>query len=83
MASTDSTSPLTPSERASIARLFEATRDHLSDPRLDFDRLRSLTTWLAVGFDRVSLAVRQGYRAAVIDRVTADLDAYVAQLVDG
>jgi len=76
--------PLEPSERASIARLLEASRDALSDQRIpDGFELVRLAGYLVSKFDAAALAVRQGYRERVLDRITGELDRYREQLATG
>jgi hypothetical protein len=78
----DSTRAIEAGERASIARLMEASRDAIRDPRLRLlDRI-DLANHLAGMFDAASLAVRQGYRTHLLDRLTADLDQHLQQLAD-
>jgi hypothetical protein len=78
----DSTRAIEAVERASIARLMEASRDAIRDPRLRLlDRL-DLAQHLAGMCDQAALALRQGYRAHLLDRLTADLDQRLQQLAD-
>jgi hypothetical protein len=63
-------------ERASIARLLEASRDALADQRIIGDRLNLLAGYLIATLDTAALAIRQGYRAHVLDRLVADLDRH-------
>jgi hypothetical protein len=66
--------PLEAGERASIARLLEASRDALDDRRLDYIGRARLAGYLVSKFDEAALAVRQGHRAHLLDRITAELD---------
>jgi hypothetical protein len=69
-------------ERASVARMLKAARDAIRDSRLRLlDRI-DLAQHLAGMLDEASLAVRQGFRAHLLDRLVADLDRYVERLAD-
>jgi hypothetical protein len=74
-------SEFSPHERAAVARLLEATREHLLDRRVPRAERHRLLAYLVTMLDQASLAVRQGYRAHLLDRLTADLDRFVAELV--
>ncbi len=81
MAQQDRTAaPLEASERASAARLMEAVRDALAAP-LDPPATHQLCGYVQSTLDRGALALRQGNRAAAMDRATSDLDRYLAGLV--
>jgi len=74
--------PIEAAERASIARVIEAARDAIRDLRLRLlDRI-DLANHLAGMFDEASPAVGQGYRAHLLDRLTAELDQRLQQLAD-
>jgi hypothetical protein len=79
--STSMDTPLSPHERASIARLFEAAVEALGDERATHARnaqaFNGHLRWVA---DRAALAVRQGHRAHLLDQLTAGLDTFVASL---
>lgn len=61
-------------ERALIARLLEATVEALDDQRLGPAERATLLGFLRSTFDAAALAIRQGWRAHLLDRLTADLD---------
>jgi hypothetical protein len=74
--------PLSPNERASAARLMEAVRDALA-AQLDPPAKYQLCGYVQTTLDRGAIALRQGNRAAAMDRATSDLDHYLAALVQG
>jgi hypothetical protein len=74
--------PLSSGERASIARLLEASRDALDDQRIGHDNQHRLAGYLVARFDAAALAVRQGHRSHVLDRIVAELDRYRDQLAE-
>jgi hypothetical protein len=68
-------------ERASIARLLESTVEALGNERAcRSDRIQLLAGYLRSIADSAALMVRQGNRAHVLDKLTADLDAMVFTL---
>jgi len=74
--------PLQSGERASIARLLEASRDALDDRRLDYIDRSRLASFLVGHFDEAALAVRQGNRAHLLDRITSEVDRTREQLAE-
>jgi len=74
--------PLGSQERASIARLLEASRDALDDSRLDYIDRSRLASYLVGRFDEAALAVRQGNRAHLLDRITSEVDRTREQLAE-
>jgi hypothetical protein len=79
--STSMDTPLSPHERASIARLLEATVEALGNERATHAmNAQAFTTHLRWIADRAALAVRQGHRAHLLDQLTADLDTFIASL---
>jgi hypothetical protein len=84
MPSTENTAPLSPHERAAAARALEAVAEALDPARLA--RLDAATVWTLIGTVRgyaisMALDLRQGGRAAAIDRQVGSLDRDVARLV--
>jgi hypothetical protein len=80
MTETDSTRPLSPHERASVARLLEAAHGALMSeirPEDGRDLLRAVTDALQRG----ALDIRRGYRAGDLDSVTWHLHAFVGDLL--
>ena len=75
--------PLQSGERASIARLLEASREAFDDQRLDYIDRSRLASFLVGRFDEAALAVRQGHRAYLLDRITGELDRTREQLAEG
>jgi len=75
--------PLQSGERASIARLLEASRDALDDRRLDYIDRSRMASFLVGRFDEAALAVRQGNRAHLLDRITSEVDRTREQLAEG
>jgi len=73
--------PLDPHERASIARLLEAAVEALGNERATSrDRIQLLAGYLRSVADSAALIVRQGHRAHLLDKLAADLDAFVVSL---
>ena len=72
--------PLGSHERASVARLLEASRDALDDQRLDYIDRSRLAAYLVGQFDQAALAIRQGHREYLLDRITGELDRVREQL---
>jgi hypothetical protein len=70
-----------PHERAAMGRLLEATREALLNHQVPRAERHRLVVYLITVLDQAALAVRQGYRAHLLDRLTADLDRFVAELV--
>ena len=71
-----------PHERAAVARLMEASREALLDGQVPRAERHRLLAYLITVLDQAALAVRQGYRAHLLDRLTADLDRFVAGLIE-
>ncbi len=80
MPATESTAPLEVSERHAVARFLEATRDALDDQRIGYIGRARLAGYLVAKFDAAALAVRQGHRAHLLDRITGELDRVRGQL---
>jgi hypothetical protein len=77
----DST-PLEAGERASVARLLEASRDALSDKRLHLlDRIE-VADHLVNLLDAAALDVRRGWREGRLDAAVGELDRLVRRLAD-
>jgi hypothetical protein len=77
----ENSSDFSPHERAAVGRLLEATREALLDRQVPRSERHRLITYVVTVLDQASLAVRQGYRAHLLDRLTADLDRFIAELV--
>ncbi len=72
--------PLGSPERASIARLLEASRDALDDERIDYINRVRLAGYMVARLEGAADAVRQGHREHVLDRIVSELDQYREQL---
>lgn len=70
-------------ERHAVARLLEAAGEALNDPAVTGDRFQLLAGHVAATLEGGALAVRQGWRAHVLDKLTADLDRHRKQLARG
>jgi len=77
----ENSSEFSPHERAAVARLMEASREALLNHQVPRAERHRLVVYIIPMLDQAALAVRQGSRAHLLDRLTADLDRYVAELV--
>jgi hypothetical protein len=84
MAKHDSTAPIGAAERASIARVLEATVEALgNDHACSAGRIQLLAGYLRATADSAALAIRTGDRAHVLDKLTSQLDVFVQRLGEG
>ncbi len=78
----DSTSPFTPDERASVARLLEQAAAALAADVPD-DRAPVLFGTLQHALRRGATDIRRGHRSGDLDTVTGELRRLVAELTEG
>ncbi len=80
MTNRDSTEPITPHERAAIARLLQACCEVLQDERIRPEDGRKVLRQLLTTLDRGMLAVRREH-PWIVERITSELDRFVETLI--